>query len=107
MRAAVELISGFRRRRFHARAVEQALQQARMLDEVVAAHTRLLPKIPAADREGTTDYLVELVQLGRVYRCYAQGWISRRDMQRQAQLRSSRLDELRWGRLIAELSEGS
>lgn len=104
----MEVLAALRRSRlkYRPRAAQQALQHAQMLDQVVAAHTRLMPRIPEQDRPGTTDYLVELVQLGQVYRNYAYGWISRRDMLRQARVRSRRLDDLRWGRLIAQLAEG-
>lgn len=77
-----------------------------MLDQVVAAHTRLMPRLSAQDRSATTDYLVELIELAQVYRNYARGWISRRDLERQADVRSRRLDDLRWGRLLAQLADG-
>lgn len=87
------------------RGARQAMRQAEMLDQVVAAHTRLMPRLIEPERSATTDYLVELVRLGQVYRSYAQGWITKRDMERQARAHSAQLDELRWGRLLTQLAD--
>jgi hypothetical protein len=73
-----------------------------MLDQMVAAHVRLVPRLPEAQRARTADYLAELVILGDIYRRYARGWISRKEMDQQALRQSRKLDELRWQRFTRQ-----
>jgi hypothetical protein len=79
----------------------RALTAARALDDVVADQLPLVSRLPEDSRRRGADYLAELVMLAQAYRHYAQGWISRRELERKARQTTDRLAEMRQNRPIA------
>jgi len=94
------------RRRWSRRRAKQALESARVLDEVVAAQLRLVPGLDDAARRRAADHLAELVLLAQANRYFAAGWISRRELDERGARAMRTLAELRQNQSrLAQLTE--
>jgi hypothetical protein len=77
------------------RRARRALDSARMLDQMVADHLPLMARLPEASRHRAADFLAELVLLSQAYRHHANGWISRRELERRGEGHVSRIAVIR------------
>lgn len=94
------------RRQWSQRRAKQALESARVLDEVVAAQLRLVSKLDDAARRRAADYLAELVLLAQAHRHFAAGWIGRRELDERGERAMRTLAELRQNQTrLAQLTE--
>jgi hypothetical protein len=73
----------------------RALRSAQLLDEVVDTQLPLLAGFDEERRRRSADYLAELVALAQDYRCYANGWIDSRELDRRGQRTMNRLARMR------------
>ncbi|MFC7618450.1 hypothetical protein ACFQV2_38995 [Actinokineospora soli] len=67
-----------------ARRARRALESARVLDDVVESQLALVARLPEPSRQRAAEHLAEMVLLAQAYRHYAQGWITRRALERRA-----------------------
>ncbi|MFI9008689.1 hypothetical protein ACIGNX_15820 [Actinosynnema sp. NPDC053489] len=87
------------------RRVKQALDAARMLDEVVDTQLPFLATFDEHRRRRSADYLAELVKLADDYRCFANGWIDAGELERRGRDAVAAMDRLRddpSSRLVAD-----
>lgn len=77
------------------RRARQALENARLLDQIVDSQLPLLPGLPEAGRRRSAGYLAELVMLAQDYRHYAAGWIDRAELADRGRATAGRLDRYR------------
>lgn len=88
------------------RGAQRALAAARALDDVVTDQLPVVARLPEDLRVRAADYLTELVMLAQAYRHYAQGWISRNELERRGRATTERLAEMRRSRpATAHLTE--
>lgn len=71
------------------------MDSARVLDEVVANQLSLVSRLSEEGRRRAADFLAELVMLATAYRHYAEGWISRRELERRGLHTMQRLSMIR------------
>lgn len=77
----------------------RARNTAAALDRLVDAQLPLLPGLGPEARAHSAEYLAELVMLAQSYRQYANGWISRRELDRRGRQAVERLGSHRAARL--------
>jgi hypothetical protein len=78
------------------RSARRALDSARVLDQVVEHQLPLLARLPEGrSRTRAADFLAELVLLSQAYRHHAEGWISRRELERRGHSTMRRLSLIR------------
>ncbi|PSL55387.1 hypothetical protein B0I31_105349 [Saccharothrix carnea] len=73
----------------------RARRAARMLDEVVDTQLPFLASFDEQRRRRSANYLAELVKLAHDYRCFANGWIDAKELERRGQDAMAALDRLR------------
>ena len=85
-----------RRRPVTSRRARRALASARVLDQMVADHLPLVARLPEGrSRVRAADFLAELVLLSQAYRHHANGWITRRELERRGDRHVSRIAVIR------------
>ena len=78
------------------RSARRALASARVLDRVVENQLPLVVRLPeGSSRTRAADFLAELVLLSQAYRHHAEGWISRRELERRGQSTMRKLSTIR------------
>ncbi|MGH3860370.1 hypothetical protein [Actinokineospora sp.] len=88
------------------RGARRALATARALDDVVSDQLPVVAALPEDLRVRAADYLAELVMLAQAYRHYAQGWITRDELELRGRATTDRLAEMRRSRpATAHLTE--
>lgn len=75
----------------------RALRAARMLDEVVDTQLPFLARFDEQRRRRSAEHLAELVKLAQDYRCFANGWIDAKELERRGQDAMAAMDRLREG----------
>ncbi|WP_367133788.1 hypothetical protein [Saccharothrix sp. HUAS TT1] len=77
------------------RRARRALRAAHVLDRVVDTQLPLLAAFDEQRRRRSADYLAELVKLAQDYRCFANGWIDAKELERRGQDTVAELTRLR------------
>lgn len=78
------------------RSARRALDSARVLDQVVETQLPLVARLPeGGSRVRAADFLAELVLLSQAYRHHAEGWITRRELERRGLVTMQRLSVIR------------
>ena len=78
------------------RSARRALRSARILDQVVENQLPLVAHLPEGhSRTRAADFLAELVLLSQAYRHHAEGWISRRELERRGHTTMRKLSRIR------------
>lgn len=78
-----------------ARRVTRALESAQVLDDVVESQLALVARLPEESRGRAAEHLAEMVLLAQAYRHYAQGWITRRELDHRARDAAEKLTLMR------------
>jgi hypothetical protein len=80
----------------HKRSARRALASAQVLDRVVENQLPLVARLPEGrGRARAADFLAELVLLSQAYRHHAEGWISRRELERRGHSTMRKLSTIR------------
>ncbi|GAB1511975.1 hypothetical protein [Actinophytocola sp. KF-1] len=78
------------------RRARRALASARVLDQVVENQLPLVARLPEGrSRTRAADFLAELVLLSQAYRHHAEGWITRRELERRGHATMRKLSRIR------------
>lgn len=77
------------------RRAKRAMESARVLDDVVESQLALVARLPEESRGRAAEHLAEMVLLAQSYRHYAQGWITRRELDRRARETAAKMALLR------------
>lgn len=64
---------------------QQAARVAQALDRIVERDLELVRALPMDRRAARVDRLAAIVTLSQAYRCFARGWINRRELRRRVQ----------------------
>ncbi|MFC5285491.1 hypothetical protein ACFPM7_00350 [Actinokineospora guangxiensis] len=78
-----------------ARRGKRALESAQVLDDVVESQLALVARLPEESRVRAAEHLAEMVLLAQAYRHYAQGWITRRELDRRGREAAEKLTLMR------------
>ena len=80
---------------------KRAVRAAAMLDQVVDAQLPLVASLGEQSRCRAAHHLAELVMLAHSYRMYAEGRISRRELERRGRSAVTKLNAARYARPAA------